>query len=164
MPDHRKLLLVCVLVLTAILFIDLLLVREYLPEHIPGTPINVFGLFIIVCWEVLFHVVFRRILKQHDYISVLYLTVFACLIVLFSEILFQTYRQLAFDETYTDQDRIRIFLIAVIGMPLFAAALAFPVAVDIKYKKRWLTTMLYAVLGASCYFAMPYVLSFIRGE
>ena len=164
MPDHRKLLLICVLVLTALLFIDTLLLREYLPEHIPNTPINISGLYVFVCIEVLFHIVFRRILKQHDIVSVMYLTVFGCLIVLFSEILFQTYRQTTFDETYTDQDRIRIFLIGVIGMPIFAAALAFPIAIDVKYKKRWLTTLLNVGMGASFYFAGPYILSFIKGQ
>jgi hypothetical protein len=108
--------------------------------------------------------VFRRIVKQHDIVGVVYLTVFACLIVLFSEILFQTYRQTTFDETYTDQDRIRIFLMGVIGMPVFAAAMAFPVAVDVKYKKRWLTTLLNVGIVVLFYFASPYLLSFLKGE
>lgn len=146
------------------LFIDELLLREYLPEHIPDTPINISGLYIVVCFQVLFHVVFRRILKRHDSIGVLYLTVFGCLIVLFSEILFQTYRQTTFDETFTDQDRIRIFLIGVIGMPILAAAMAFPVAIDVKYKKRWLSTLIFVGIGASFYFASPYIMSFLNGE
>jgi hypothetical protein len=153
-----------VLILTAASFIDELLLREFLPEHIPDTPINISGLYIFVCYEVLFQVVFRRIIKRHDIVGAVYLTVFACLIVLFSEILFQTYRQTTFDETYTDQDRIRIFLIGVIGMPVFAAAVAFPIAIDVKYKKRWLTTLLNVGIVASFYFASPYILSFLKGE
>jgi hypothetical protein len=152
-----------VLVLTALLFIDLLLLHEFLPERIPGTAINISGLFILVCFEVLFYVVFKRILKQHDATSVAYLTIFGCLIVLFSEIIFQTYRQTTLSYL-TNEDRIRMFLTGVLFLSAFAGITAFPVAVDLKYKKRWLTTVLNIGVGLSLYFASPYILSFIKGE
>jgi hypothetical protein len=163
LPDHRKLLLISVLVLTALLFINFLFLYEHLPERIPGTPIIISGLFLMVCYEVLFYIVFKRILKQHETISVAYLTIFACLIVLFSEIIFQTYRQTTLSYI-TNEDRIRIFLIGVLGLPAFAGILALPIAVDVKYKNRWITTLLNIGVGLSLYFASPYVLTFVKGE
>jgi len=150
-------------VLTALLFLDFLVLHEYLPERIPGTPIVISGLFLMVCYEVLFYIVFKRILKQHDTISMAYMTIFGCLIVLFSEIIFQTYRQTTFSYI-TNEDRIRVFLIGVLSQSAFAGILALPIAVDVKYKNRWITTLLNVGVGLSFYFAAPYVLSFIRGE
>jgi hypothetical protein len=164
LPDHRKLLLISVLVLTALLFIDILLVHEYLPERIPDTPINISGLFLVACIWILFYVIFKRILKQHDTIGVVYLTVFGCLIVLFSEIIFQSYRQIGFTEIIADEDRLRIFLIGVLGVTAFAGMLGFCIAVELKYRKKWLTTLLYVGIGFLFYLASPYILSFIKGE
>ena len=163
MPDHRKLLLISVLVLTGLLFIDIFLVHTYLPERIPNTPINISGLFLVACWWVLFYVVFKIILKQDDTISVSYLTIFGCLIILFSEIIFQSYRQVTFSEI-TNKERIRIFLIGVIGMPVLTSILAFKVAVELKYKNRLINTLIFIGIGLLGYFASPYVLSFIKGE
>ncbi|OQP65205.1 hypothetical protein A3860_16155 [Niastella vici] len=163
MPDHRRLLLISVLVLTTLLFIDFLILHEFLPERIPGTPIVISGLFLFVCYEVLFYTVFKRILKEDDTISVTYLAIFACLIVLFSEIIFQTYRLTTFSYI-TNEDRIRIFLIGVLGLSAFAGVLALPIAVDVKYKNRWITTLLNVGVGLAFYFVSPYVLSFIKGE
>lgn len=162
-PDHRKLLLICVLILTALLFIDLFVIREIFAYVTPENLNRISGLYIIVCLEVLFHIVFKRILKQHDATSVAYLAIFGCLIVLFSETIFQTYRQTTL-EYATNEDRIRLFLIGVIGLTALAGITAFPVAVDVKYKKRWLTTVLNIGMGVLFLLAGPYILSFIKGE
>ena len=163
MPDHRKLLLISVLVLTALLFINFFFISEYLPEHIPDTPINISGLFWVVCIWILFHVVFKRILKQDDTISLAFLTVFGGLIVLFSELIFQTYR-LTTIEDISDKEAIRSFLIAVVGLPLFSSFFAFPTALDLKVKNRALTTFVNIGIGVLLYFSAPYILSFIKGE
>jgi hypothetical protein len=106
--------------------------------------------------------VFKIILKQDDTISISYLTVFGCLIVLFSEIIFQSYRQVSFSEI-TNEERIRIFLMGVIGMPVLTSILAFKVAVELKYKNRLINTLIFIGIGLLGYFASPYVLSFIKG-
>ncbi|MBO9201236.1 MULTISPECIES: hypothetical protein [Niastella] len=163
MPDHRKLLLVCVLIFTALLFINFFVVHEFFPEDVPGAGKAISGLFLLVCFEVLFYVVFKRILKQHETLSVAYLTIFGCLIVLFSGLIFQTYRQATLEYT-TNEDRIKIFLIGVLGLTAVAGITAFPVAVDVKYKKRWLTTLLNIGIGLLFLLGVPYLFSLLKGK
>ena len=85
MPDHRRLLLISVLVFAALLFIDHFVIQESFPELLPETLNKISGLFLIVCSWVEFYVVFKKILKQDDNnkVSVFYLTAFGCLIALF---------------------------------------------------------------------------------
>jgi hypothetical protein len=163
MPDHRKLLLISVLVLMALLFVGRFLVYEYLPERIPGTSINITGLSIVLSYGFVQYVVFKRILKQDDSTGLFYLIIFGSLIVLFSELIFQTYRQ----TTYIDMEnseRLRIFFIGVLGMSAYAAVLGFLIAFQLKYKKGWITTLLTVGIVYLFYLASPYILSFIRGE
>ena len=109
------------------------------------------------------YVVFKRILKQDDSTGLFYLVIFGSLIVLFSELIFQTYRQ----TTYSDMEnaeRLRIFFIGVLGMSAYSAILGFLIAFQLKYKKGWITTLLTVAIVYLFYFSGPYILSFIKGQ
>jgi hypothetical protein len=154
-----------VLVFSVLLFIDHFVVRELFSEVMPEDLNKISGLFLIVCSWAEFYIAFKRILKQDDNnkISVAYLTAFGCLIILFSSIIFQSYRQTTFSEI-TNEDRIRNFMIGVLGFTVLNGILAFSIAVEVKLKIKWLTTLVNIGIGLLFYFGGPYVLSFIKGE
>jgi len=165
LPDHRKLLLISVLVLTALLFVNYFFIGEYFEEYIPDLPvkINIQALFIVAVLWVLFYIVFKRIVKRHDNISVAYLTIFGCLIVLFSELIFQTFR-VGEMEYATNPERLKSFLLGILVTPALATFMAFSTALDLKIKNRVLITAINIGTGALLFFTAPYVLSFIKGE
>lgn len=165
LPDHRKLLLICVLVLTALLFINYFFIGEYFEEYIPDLPIkvNIQGLFLVVVIWVLFYIVFKRIVKQHDSVSIAYLAIFGGLIVLFSELIFQTFRVSAMEEM-SNFERLKSFLLGTLIMSVLATLMAFSTALDLKIKNRVLITAINIGTAALFYFLGPYVLSFIQGE
>jgi len=153
-----------VLALTALLFIDHFVIFEALAELLPDSRLILSGLFLMICYWVLFYVLFKRILKQDEdnKISVGYLTAFACLIVLFSQVIFQSYQQTTIAEI-TNEHRIRIFLIGVFGSTGSAGLFALTIALDLRLKNRWVTTLAIVVLGCLFYFGGPYILSFVKG-
>lgn len=164
-PDHRKLLLISVLIFTALLFIEHFVILILFEDVTPDTLYIITGAFLVFAIYLQFYVVFKRIVKQDEdnKIGVAYLTAFGCLIVLFSSIIFQTYRQTEFSEI-TNEDRIRIFMIGAPGFTIVAGIFALSVAVDVKIKKRWLTTLINIGIALLFYFAGPYGISFIKGE
>lgn len=167
LPDHRKLLLICVLVLTAFLFINFCIIREYLPEYFPNAQMIIPGILWGGFIWLLFHVVFKRILKQNDAVSLTYLTVFGALIVLFSELIFQTYRiatDMVSEEILSDKEAVRMFLMSVLGLPFVSIFFSFPTALDLKYKNRALTTIVNISIGLLFYFSAPYIAGFVKGE
>ena len=162
LPDHRRLLLISVLVLTALLFIDYFFIHEYLPTHIPApTPISITGLFIVISLSVVFYVVFRKILKQNSELSIVYLMVFGSLITLFSEVIFQFYRLLIMEDV-TSEERMSYFLKGVIGIPVYSLVISLTIALDAKYKNRWLNTLVIVGFLVIFYYAGPYILTIIR--
>lgn len=167
LPDHRRLLLVCVLILTAFLFINFCIIREYLPEYFANAQIIIPGLLWGGFIWALFQVVFKKILKRNDSVSLAYLTVFGALIVLFSELIFQTYRiatDMASDEILSDKEAVRIFLISVLGLPFVSIFFSFPTALDLKYKNRALTTIVNISIGLLFFFSAPYIARFVKGK
>ena len=118
-----------------------------------------------ICYWVLFYVLFKRILKQDEdnKINVVYLTAIGCLIVLFSQVIFQSYRQTTF-EYVTNEERIRIFMLGVFGSTGVAGLIALVVALHLRLKNGWVTLLAIVGLLSLSYFGGPYVLSFIKGE
>ena len=165
LSDHRKLLLISVLVFTALLFIEHFVILNLFSELTPENLTKVSGFYIIVVTWIELYVVFKRIVKQDEdnKVGVAYLTAFGCLIILFSSIVFQTYRQTEFSEI-TNEDRIRMFMIGAPGLTLISGIFAFSIAVDVKIKKRWLTTLINIGIVLLFYFAGPYGISLIKGE
>jgi hypothetical protein len=164
-PDHRKLLLISVLVFTALLFIEHFVIRNLFSYVTPDILTIIAGFYLIVVIWVEFYVVFKRIVKQdeNNKVSVPYLTAFGCLIVLFSSMIFQTYRQTEFSDV-ANEDRIRIFMMGCPVFTIVAGIFAFSVAVDVRVKKRWLTTLINIGIVLLFYFVGPYLISFIKGE
>ena len=162
LPDHRKLLLISVLVLTALLFVDLFLIHEYLPEHIPDTPINITGLYLIVCFGGVQYFVFRKMLKKHPELSISYLVIFGALIVLFSEVIFQFFRQFTFDETYTNAERLRYFFQGVVGLSIAGGFLALMIALEFKLKNRLVHILIIAGCLIIFYYASPYIMELLK--
>jgi hypothetical protein len=151
-----------VLVLTALLFINYFFIGEYFEEFIPDTPINISGLYLIVCFGSLYYFVFRKMLKEHPQLSIAYLVVFGTLIVLFSEMIFQFYRQFTFDETYTNAERIRYFFTGVVGMSIGGSFLALMIALEFKLKNRLVHILIIAGCLIIFYFAKPYIIEILK--
>jgi hypothetical protein len=160
LPDHRKLLLISVIVLTALFFIDYFFVRENLPDYIPNTPIKAGGVFLFLCFLGVYYVVFKRILKEDDTISVFYLMVFGLLIVLFSEVIFQFYRATTL-EYATNGERTLFFIKNVLLASVVSTFWALMMAFDFKYKNpliRWLST----AVGVGLIFAFKYAAEYLE--
>jgi hypothetical protein len=162
LPDHRKLLLIGVLVLTALLFVDYFVIHEYLPGHIPDTPINITGLYLVVCFGGVLYFVFRKMLKEHQELSVSYLVIFGTLIVLFSEVIFQFFRQFTFDETYTNAERVRYFFTGVAGLSIAGGFLALMIALEFKLKNRLVHILIIAGCLILFYYVSPYIIELLK--
>jgi hypothetical protein len=162
LPDHRKLLLISVLVLTALLFVNYFFIGEYFEEYIPGTSISITGLYLFICFGGVLFFVLRRILKTYPEISVFYLVIFGTLIALFSEVIFQFFRQFTFDETYTNAERMRTFFVGVLGMSIANGFLALMIALEFKLKNRWVHILIIAGCLILFYYASPYILELLK--
>lgn len=127
---YTSILLSCQLLLWWILYFSPL----NIPERIPGTPINVHGLFLITLFVVMFTLGQKSLLRLYPASSVFQLTLFGFLIGLFSETGFQLTRQFTFHD-YTLNERLTYFFRGVIIIPLFAGFLSFFVAFRLKTKK-----------------------------
>jgi len=169
-PDHRKLLLVSVLVLTAVFFIEhFFLHDEYfflpddLPDFISNSPLAIGGLFLALCMMVEYYIVFKWILKQDDTISLFYLAIFGCLIALFSEVIFQFYRQFEFADL-TNAERMIFFLKDVLVSTALGGFIAFMEAFGLKYKKTYpyLTTLINIGFFVLFKYSFPYLKDFLN--
>jgi hypothetical protein len=162
LPDHRKLLLISVLVLTALLFVEYFFIHDNLPEYIPDTPINITGLYLVVCCGGILYFVFRKMIKEHQELSISYLVTFGTLIVLFSEVIFQFFRQFTFDETYTNAERVRYFFKGVIGLSIGGSFLALMIALEFKLKNRFVHILIIAGCLIIFYYAKPYIMEMLK--
>lgn len=151
MPDHRKWLLIAVVALTAWFLIDYLFVRTHLPDYIPDTPIRISGLFIFIGIMATHHFSFKKILKDNPETSFSYLVIFGGLMGLLSELLFQTYRVYTFEDE-TSQGKVWLLCSSVFMSTLMITCIAVSIAIDQKYKKRWLGTLV--LFG--CFFLIKY--------
>jgi hypothetical protein len=160
-PDHRRLLLISILVLTALFFIEYFFLRDLLPEYIPYTSFKANGAFLIICLIGVYFVVFKRIIKQNPELSVGYLIVFGVLIALFSEVIFQVYRLFNFEYS-TNAEKARYFFTAVLAMSAIGSIMAVNVAIDVKYNSRWINFLVIAGMLLIFYLAGPYVLNLMK--
>lgn len=166
MPDHRRLLLISVAVLTALFFIEYFFLRnEYfflpdgLPEFIPHGPLSVSGVYLYLCFLGIYYVVFKRILKQNDTISVGYLIIFGFLIALFSEVIFRFYVVTTLSDL-TSAERAWVFIKSVLLFSVMSIILALIMAFDLKYKNpliRWISTF----IGVVLMFSLKYVVEYL---
>jgi len=154
LPDHRRLILLSALGLTVLLFLEYFIHDQWelVPDYIPGTPIRITGLFIILSYYLVFILLFRHILKQDPNTNFFYLIVLGSIVVFISEIVFQSFRQVTF-ENVTPEERIRFFLVGVIGMPILASVVTFSVAFNMKFKNK--------ILGTAITIALFLILRFV---
>jgi len=115
--------------------------QELLPDSVINKPMPIGGLFLFLGLWGLYYVVFKRILKQDDSISMWYLIVFGGLIALFSEVIYQFYRQFTFDDV-ANWERMLIFFKGVLALTVFSSIIAFSTAYDLKYKNRWISSVI----------------------
>jgi len=115
--------------------------QELLPDDILNKPMSIGALFLVLSMFGLYKVVFKRILKQDDSISMWYLVVFGALIALFSEVIYQFYRQFTFTDI-ANSERILVFFKDVLVLTALYSILAFSMAYDLKYKNRWVSSFI----------------------
>jgi hypothetical protein len=87
--------------------------------------------------------------------------VFGFLITLLSEAIFQFYRMLVMEDV-TNEERMSCFLKGVIGIPVYTLVVSFPIALDAKYKNRWLNTLVIVGILIASYYAGPYILKILK--
>lgn len=152
MPANRKLILISVLILAA-WFIAEYLMHGLIGEYFPSAPLKVSGFIVTIGIFLVFNILFRIILRNNPGTTIAALVLTGSVIVLLSEIIFQTYRQLTFTDI-TTADRVRYFVFPVLGLTVLSALIAFGEAMDIKYQQRWLNAVI--LIG---YFVILYVMS-----
>lgn len=167
MPDHRRLLLISVLVLAALFFIEYFFLRDeyfFLPDDlsdfISNQPIPIGSIFLVLCFWGEYYIVFKRILKEDDTISIWYLIVFGALIALFSEVIYQFYLQFTFTDI-TNSNRMWIFFKGVLAFTVLGSIMAFSTAYDLKYKNRWISGLVFIGLFLIFRFTFPYIKEFL---
>jgi hypothetical protein len=166
-PDHRKLLLISVLVLTALFFIEHFFLHDQyfflpddLPDFISNKPISIGSLFLVLSFLGEYYFVFKRILKQDDTISIWYLIVFGALIALFSEVIYQFYLQFTFSDI-ANSDRVWTFFKGVLVFTVLGSIMAFSIAYDLKYKNRWISNLVFIGLFVIFNYTFPYIKDFL---
>ena len=86
---------------------------------------------------------------------------FGALIVLFSEVIYQFYLQFTFTDI-TNSVRMWIFFKGLLPFTVLGSIMAFSTAYDLKYKNRWLSTLvtigIFFILG----YASPYLKDFLN--
>lgn len=109
----------------------------YSPFDIPIRPfifpINVHGLLLFILMLLIIIYSLKSALKRLPAISILKLTCVGTFIVCISEIIFQSFRQMAI-ETGTLDEHLFYFFKSAIGMSLFGAAISFMVAFHLVIK------------------------------
>jgi hypothetical protein len=90
-----------------------------IPTHIPGTPINISGLSLIVLFSAVIVWLQKRILKLNRKTSLGRLVLAGCLVIFLSEFVFQSIR-LSSIAKETWKEKLYFGLSGVIGMTLMA--------------------------------------------
>lgn len=158
--DYRKILLLAIAGLTVLFFIEEFFLHEKLPtQEWEGVTINWRGLYFVGSIYLVFYLTFKKILQQDPLISVFYLIAFASLIVLFSELIFQSY--LVAKAQYNDEQlfpsHIMFFLANLLIQPLISLAFSVPMAVELRHKNRVLGYVLFLVLGGLFWYLFVYL-------
>jgi len=105
-----------------------------IPEHVPGTNLNITGLFLIALFIGVFISLHSSILKRDKSISIWKLTLAGIITSLVAESLFQIIR-VSMLTGISLAERVKYFLIASIGVSLLAAVISFFVAFQLKTKR-----------------------------
>lgn len=156
--DHRKLLLYAIAALTALFFLQDFL-RAVVPHRIEvsGSTINIYGLMILVSLGLVFYIMFKKVLAQTPAISVFYLVIMACLVVLFSELIYQSYVMASSGSEVTTNDRIVFFLIQILLQPIVSLVVSVPLAIELRYKNSLYGTIAFIVLAGIGWYLVVYL-------
>ena len=106
----------------------------HIPASIPGTPININGLFLITLLIVVFIVFEKKYLRADPEASLWELSSMAALSLLAAEIIFQLVRQITFEQT-DPVTHLRAYLLSVLGMTLYGGFIGFLIAFQLKIRK-----------------------------
>ncbi|MHB1277448.1 MAG: hypothetical protein ACYC1Q_03555 [Bacteroidia bacterium] len=106
-----------------------------IPDYIPGTPIKIDGLILLSVLLAILIFSQKEFLKKQPELTIFRLTLLGTLICFSSEIVFQLARQLTF-VGYHPTERIMYFARGVFWVSLFAGALSFLVAFQLKKKEK----------------------------
>ncbi len=100
-----------------------------MPQFVPGTPIKLYGMALMLLFISMLVMLLRKIIRVSPSISIAGLTLKGLLMCFMSEVVLQVIR------TFTrDNDRLYTFSFGVISMTLFNLCLSFLVAYQIKTK------------------------------
>lgn len=115
-----------------------------LPAKIPGTPLNIDGLAIIVLLIFSYLFFFKRILRRNPEGSLISLIITGGLANFFAEIVFQLIREATFPDLSPSQHIFK-YLIDILTSTAFSIVIAFLVAYQLKHR-RLLMLLVYIVI------------------
>jgi hypothetical protein len=151
--QHRKVILIAIGCLAALFFIESLL-HDLYPERIRlgAGKLSLTGLYILASIYGVLYFTFRKVVKDDPELGFIPLSILGILIVFFSELVFQVYRQAGFPEDYPISDRMDNFFRAVIGSPAFSIIISVPMAAKFKHLNKVLTYILTVGLALLMWF------------
>jgi hypothetical protein len=126
------------------------------PAMIPGTPINIHGLVLILFLVGCYLIFFKRILHEMPETSLATLTLIGGLAQLFSEAIFQLIRQTSY-KNYTPLQHVYEYLGSVVFSTVMAVIIAFLIAYQMK-RRRILMLLLFLGLAIVVFNLLTYIL------
>jgi hypothetical protein len=105
-----------------------------LPDKIPKTPISINGLLLLGLILTILIIAEKRVLKINHDLNILQLTLFGTAICFFAELIFQALRQ-PFLKADNFSEHLYFYMMGTVGTSVFALAIAFLVAFQLKTKK-----------------------------
>lgn len=104
-----------------------------LPERIPATPIRIDGLILVGLLLTVLIMAEKQFLRNNPNTTIFNLTVIGTTICFLAEIVFQAIRQ-PFINAYTFSEHLYYYLLGIIVVTLYGAALSFLIAFQLKRK------------------------------
>lgn len=137
-------------ILTFMGVVLVMLLRDYLPEYIPNTPIKIDGVLLGSWWIILLRWAIRDWHRAFPNTTIASLTLKGIFFVFIGEILFQSLRQLVYLSGHTTSDRIYFFLLGVIGISLMCTIFAFLIAYHVKTRNT--KRLVFMIIGITLIF------------
>jgi cytochrome bd-type quinol oxidase subunit 2 len=125
---------------------------------LPGAPLNIRGLILVVVMTLILRVFLKKYLQEEPEASISDLTSIGLLSVLLAEIVFQLIRQFSYTE-YTSLEHLLYYMMSVFGMPLFAGIISLSIAARLKKNKNKLIPLIVIVLLVLLGFGYRYLQS-----
>ncbi len=126
-------------------FALIVVLQDYLPVYIPNTPIKINGVLQGTWGIILLRWAIKDWHRAFPETTIAILSLKGTLVVIISEILFQSMRQLLYLSGHTTSDRVYFFFLGVIGVSSIFAVITFMIAYHVKTRNT--KRLVYMIIG-----------------